>query len=161
MAVSDLVRAELARHDWSRLRCGCGSTASHVPEIFERLLNAESARDAVGCSLDGHLEVETNLFEAAVPAVGVILAALGGPVLDFPRGQLIAVLWYIASGDSHSSEIALGRSRLGDECRLKAREGIWTILHHAVNRKDQTAFDILSLIDLDQRRSDYYSSKFT
>jgi hypothetical protein len=132
-----------------------------VPEIFERILAAESASEAVGYSLDGHLEVETNLFEAAVPAVSVILAALAGPISEFSRGQLIAVLWYIVSGDSHHSEVAFGRSRLGDECRLKAREGIWVILHLAVNWHDETAFDILSLVDLDEGRSGYYASKFT
>jgi len=159
VAVSGLVRAELARHDWSQLRCGCGGTASHVPEIFEKILAADSASDAVGYSLDGHLEIETNLFEAAVPAVGVILAALAGPISDFSRGQLMAVLWYLVSGDSHHSEVALGRSRLGDECRLKAREGIWVVLHYAVNRRDETALDVLGLIDLDESRSGYFASK--
>jgi hypothetical protein len=159
LAVSALVRAELARHDWSRLRCGCGSTAGHVPEIFEKILAADSAGDAVGYALDGHLEVETNLFEVAVPAVGVILAALAGPISEFSRGQLIAVLWYMVSGESHSTEVALGRSRLGDECRLKAREGIWIIFHYAVNRRDETAMDIVGLIDLDEDRSGYYASR--
>jgi hypothetical protein len=71
-----------------------------VPEIFERILGAESAGEAFGYSLDGHLEIEANLFEVAVPAVNVTLAALAGPVSEFSRGPLIAVLRHLVGGDS-------------------------------------------------------------
>ena len=157
-SVSRLVQAELGRFDWSNLRCGCGNTAGHMPETFKQIAVAESPSDMRGYSLGGHLELETNLFEAAVPAVDVLLAALAGPLSDFARDQFIATLWYIVSGDSHRSEIERGRSRLGDECRLRARSGVWVILHYAVNRRDETALEILESIDLDDERLNYYKS---
>ncbi|MDW6060960.1 hypothetical protein SAZ11_26780 [Streptomyces sp. FXJ1.4098] len=55
MSAGALVRAELERHDWAALRCGCG-------------------------------ELDT--------------------------------LCHLVSGDSHATEQVLGRTRLGDECRL-------------------------------------------
>ena len=108
----------------------------------------------------GDLRIETNLFEVAVPAVSVILAALAGLISKFSRGQFIVMLWYLVCGDSHHSEVALGRSRLGDGCRLKDRKGIWVILHHAVNRHDETAFEMLSLVGLDEGRPGFYAAKF-
>jgi hypothetical protein len=160
MAVSNLVRAELDRYEWAQFRCGCGKTASHIPGSFEGVISGESIIDPGGDGLIGHLEIETNLFEVAVPAVGVILAALAGAIPDRIRNRLLIVLWYIASGDSHHTEMALGRMHLGDECRSRMREGIWIILHYAMNHYDETALDILELIDLDRERYSYYASKF-
>lgn len=99
--------------------------------VFGRLFGAEDVSELHGYSLDGHLKSSTNLFGVAVPAVGVLLAGLAGPVSGFARKQAIATLWYLVVGESHHSEVELGRTRLGDECRLRAREGVWVILHYA------------------------------
>lgn len=153
-----LVKAEIARYDWARFCCGCQGFGDHVPERLERLFAAEELADLRDCSLDGHLESNTNLFEVAVPAVGVLLAGLAGPVSVRVREQALATLWYLAGGESHQSEVEHGRSRLGDECRLKTREGLWVIMHHALNNCDETAFEILGLIDLDDERAGYFAA---
>lgn len=158
LQVTRLVRAEIARHDWSRLRCGCQESGEHLPELLERLLSAEDLADLRGSSLEGHLELNTNLFEIAVPAVGVLLAGLAGPLSIPAREQALATLWYLVGGESHRSEAERGRTRLGDECRLKAREGLWVILHHALNGRDETASEILGLIDLDEERAGYFAA---
>jgi hypothetical protein len=159
--VGALVRAELERHDWASLSCGCGESADHVPLMFEAILTAGTPQDMIGYTLDNHLEIGTNLFEAAVPAVGVILAALAGDPSPLARRHLLDTLCHLASGDSHATEQVRGRTRLGDECRLKAREGYWLIARAGLTGSAddaETAADICELIDLDDERSGYYQA---
>lgn len=35
---------------------------------------------------------------------------------------------------------------------------MWVILHHALNNHDETALEILGLIDLDDERAGYFAS---
>ncbi|WP_285737866.1 hypothetical protein [Kitasatospora phosalacinea] len=131
-----------------------------MPDIFRTVLEAEKAQDAVGIFLEGHLEVEGNLFEASVPAVGVILAALCGELSDYARSQLLQTLWVLSCGESHHSEVLHGRSRLGDECRLRAREGIWLVAAEGFGRNRELAADILEVVDLNEDRASYYARTF-
>ncbi|MEU5030807.1 hypothetical protein [Streptomyces milbemycinicus] len=161
MSVSALVHAELERHDWAALRCGCGESAEHVPLMFEAILTAGTPQDMIGYTLDNHLEIGTNLFEAAVPAVGVILAALAGEPSSLARRHLLDTLCHLVSGDSHATEQALGRTGLGDECRARAREGYWLIARIGLTGgadDAETAADICEFIDLDDERSGYYQA---
>lgn len=157
MSSNKLFFAELNRYDWSQFRCGCRGTAEHVPALFKLLVGAENPSDAYGVTLDGHLEVDGNLFEVAVPAVGVILAGMTGDLLPSSRLELLEALWRVLAGESHSTERSLGRGRLGDECRYKAREGIWVILQEGFGKQGEMVSEILELIDLDDARLAYYS----
>jgi hypothetical protein len=150
------VRAELDRVDWERLRCACGGGARHVPDLFRRLLEAQTDEELLAADLDGHLIDRGGLFEAAVPGVGVILAALAGPLTDAARSYLLTLLWHLVAGDPHPVEEAHGRTRLDQECRLRAREGLALILREAVSGERETAVDILELIDLDSGRVEHY-----
>jgi hypothetical protein len=150
------VQAELDRFDWAKLRCGCGDSAEHVPDIFRRLLEVDTDEETAGVDLDGHLIDRGGLFEAAVPSVSVILAALAGPLPDTTRGYLVTLLWHLVAGDPHPSEEAHGRIHLDRECQLRAREGLALILREAVCGERETAIDILELVDLDNRRVDHY-----
>lgn len=147
---------ELERRDWSQFRCGCGETAAHVPETFRRLLEAKSPEDAVGYRLDGHLEIQAMLFEAAVPAVPVILAALTGELAQFARSHFLVTLLFLVSGESHSSEVGLGREELDEECYEKAREGLWVLYHEAVSGDTENALDILEVIEEDELRLPHF-----
>ncbi|OXM74146.1 MULTISPECIES: hypothetical protein [Amycolatopsis] len=153
MTVSRLVRAELARHDWGRLRCGCGESGAHLPGTFETILEAAEPREALGARLDNHLEISGNLFEVAVPAVEVILAALAGPLSDFARVELLDMLAVLVSGDSYAGQPA----DLGAQCRLKARNGLWTILQVGYEHEAETVADILWAVDPDQPRSSHHT----
>ncbi|WP_405798480.1 hypothetical protein [Streptomyces sp. NBC_01506] len=157
--ISELVRAELDRHDWDALRCGCGGTAGHVPTMFEAIIEAGTPGDMVGHTLDNHLEVGTNLFEVSVPAVGVLLAALAGDLSPLARAEFMITLWRLASGESHSTEVAAGRAGLGDECRAGCREGLWVVGRTGLTGsadEAEMAADIVEFIDLDEERSAYY-----
>ncbi|WP_329318128.1 hypothetical protein [Streptomyces sp. NBC_01262] len=143
---------ELERHDWSGFRCGCGRSAAHIPEVFRKLLDAKSPEDAVGYRFDGHLEIQSMLFEAAVPAVPVILASLMEELALFARSHLLVTLLFLVSGESHSSELAAGREGLSGECYEKAREGLWVIYREAVSGDTENALDILEIIEEDESR---------
>jgi hypothetical protein len=150
------VRAELDRVEWDRLRCACGHGAQHVPDLFRRLLEAQTDDELLAADLEGHLVDRGGLFEAALPAVAVILAALAGPLTDAARSSLVTLLWHLVAGDPHPVEEAHGRTHLDQECRLRAREGLALILREAVSGERETAIDILELVDLDSDRVEHY-----
>ncbi|MFD5559085.1 hypothetical protein [Kitasatospora griseola] len=129
-----------------------------MPDLFRAIIEAESAAEVVGVGLEGHLEIEANLFEVAVPAVGVILGAMSGSLSPFARSQLQIMLWRLVYGESHGTEVAVGRARLGDECRLRAREGIWIVLQEGLAGDGEMMVDILEAIDLDDARLSYYKN---
>ncbi|MFJ1796626.1 hypothetical protein [Kitasatospora griseola] len=161
LGVSELVRVELERHGWGAMRCGCGDSAEHVPLMFEAIVEAETPQDMIGYTLDNHLEFNANLFEVAVPAVSVILAALAGELSTRARDHLLITLWRLAAGDAHNTEQALGRIGLGGECRAKTREGLWLILQLGLTGSADdadTAADLRELIDLDDGRSAFYQA---
>jgi hypothetical protein len=162
--VSELVRLELERHDWAALRCGCGGTAEHVPVMFATILEADTPGDMIGYTLDNHLEIQTNLFECAVPAVGVILAALAGEHSPLARSHFMMVLWWLVIGDPHHSEAARGAVDLDDRCRAKAREGLWIILRTGLEGSAddaETAADICEAIDPDEPRLAFYRARLS
>ncbi|MEU8659931.1 hypothetical protein [Actinoplanes philippinensis] len=149
--------AEIGRHDWSRLRCGCGEPAGHVADMFRTLIRAPEAGDASGVDFDGHLERLGGLYEPAVPAVGVILAALAGEPPAHARADLIFLLAILVSGDSHPDEEARGLHTLGADVRHRAREGIWVILRHVFGPDRDDAGTILEIIDPDAARRAHYA----
>ncbi|MEV5969306.1 hypothetical protein [Streptomyces sp. NPDC051921] len=130
MGTSELVRAELARHDWAALGCGCGDGAEHVPLLFETILEAETVRDMRGYTLQDHIVVDTSLYECTPPAVGVVLAALAGHVSPPAREELLEALSYIAIGASHApGGLSPEEARLEEGCRAAAHEGFWVLAH--------------------------------
>jgi hypothetical protein len=161
VSISKLVSAELQRHDWRALRCGCGDSAEHVPLMFKAIIDAETPRDMIGYTFDDHLELNSNLFEVSVPAVSVILAGLAGGLSSLARGHFLITLWRMVGGESHDTEEIQGRIRLGDECRARTREGLWLIvqlgLAGSADDADMAA-DICELIDLDDERSSFYQT---
>lgn len=129
--------------------------------MFEVIIEAETARDMIGYTLDDHLERGTNLFEASVPAVGVILAALAGELSPMARRHFLDTLWRMVSGESCASEASLGRTRLGDECRTRCREGLWVVVQVGLTGgadEAGTAADIFEFVDPDEARSAAYQS---
>ncbi|MBO3744201.1 hypothetical protein [Actinoplanes flavus] len=125
--------------------------------MFRSLVQATDPVEVRGLDFSGHLEVNGGLFEVAVPALTVILAALAGDMTDFAEVELIWLLESLVSGDSHYSEEALGRPDLGLDCRTLAREGIWVIHRYVFGHNREEAGNVLSIIEFDGPRRDYYS----
>ncbi|MEV7228788.1 hypothetical protein AB0M79_17450 [Polymorphospora sp. NPDC051019] len=114
-----------ARFDWSGLRCGCDQGARHVPSSFAALVAAQTEEEADGAGLRNHIEVQSMLFESAVPVVSMILAALDEELLtDAARWGLLYLLMVLVLGESEHVEVLSGRPDLELECRDAARDGI-------------------------------------
>ncbi|WP_405585474.1 hypothetical protein [Streptomyces sp. NBC_01190] len=153
------VSIELKRRDWGGYRCGCGDTADHLVETFKRLLYAEVPEDVVDYGLDGHVEIQSMLFEVALPATSLIMAALMEDLPAFVRAHFLVTLLRIVSGESHSSEVEAGNGDLQEECIDSAREGLWLLYREAMSGDTQNAIDILEFIDFDEDRLDFYKSE--
>lgn len=154
-----VVSIELERHGWSDYRCGCGSNAGHVADTFRKLLSAHVPSDVSSYGLDGHLEVQAMVFEVAVPATSVIMAALMEELPPFVRGHLMVTLLRLVSGESHASEIAAGRVNLQEECIAVVQDGMWLLYREAAVGDVENAIDILEFVESDERKFDYYRSR--
>lgn len=126
---------EAARHDWPTIRCGCPRGARHVPGSFATLLAARTESEAKGTGLLNDVEVQSMLFEAAVPVTSMTIAALGEEGLPLPvRRRLLYLLLILVSGESHHTEADLGRPDLDVECQEAARAAI-PLLHAELARE--------------------------
>ena len=144
-------RIELDRIDWAAYRTppGAGPT---VPEVFARLFDADTPDDAVGYSLEQKLEVQSMVFEVALPAVGVMLAALADRPPVWLESELLDALHCVIMGEPHHTEAALGNDSLVEQCVERARHGIW-VLYGNLSRSNADWFlDILGEADPDAAR---------
>ncbi|MFF9094184.1 hypothetical protein ACF1AX_13815 [Streptomyces sp. NPDC014802] len=158
--MSELVRAELRRVDWASLRCGCGDSAEHVPLMFEAIITAETPRDMIGYTLEGHVEESTIIFECTPPAVGVIMAALAGDLSALARGVLLQTLSFVAAGSGDHEPESEGAG-LGDACRARAQEGFWRLLHLGLTgtaEDAETVADICEFFELGGDKATLYQA---
>ncbi|MGX4735063.1 hypothetical protein [Kitasatospora griseola] len=159
MDVSELVRVELARHDWTALSCACGDSAEHLPLVFEALLTAESPQDARGYYLTGHVEYSCLIAECTGPAIGVILAALAGEVSPAVRSEFLETLLCAAYGSGYDTASPSARAK--DEFRAMVREGFWLLMQAGLTGSAQdaeTVADLCEYYDLGDQKSTHYQS---
>jgi hypothetical protein len=145
-------RIELARHDWGSFRAPLHG-GPPVPEIFSRMLDGGNANESIGYSLDERLETQSMVYEIALAATGVILAAFaGGRLAQWVEDEFITALHNILYGEPHHTELDLGNDDLVDRCVEKARDGVWGM--YASLRKSNALWmiDMLRLVDRDQDR---------
>jgi hypothetical protein len=124
--VNVVTRALVTSVDWAALRTDSGSGAG-LPQAFDDLSRAssESAANKAYWKIDNEVIVQGELYEAAVPALEVLLslapATLPGPA----RRSVAELIQQIAFGQPHSSEIELGNADIVDRCMSLASEAIW------------------------------------
>jgi hypothetical protein len=154
--VFSAVSIELSRHDWGSLATDHG-TAAEVPAAVTALVAATTAEEAAQLSgnLDNVVIVQSNLYEAAVPLVSVLCAALTD---DLPAAARSRVLWLIChtvNGETHYSEIEAGRPDLEIRAREVARAGLWLFyreLLHGDPADTEDVVDILDVVETDRVR---------
>ncbi|MFI9272631.1 WD40 repeat domain-containing protein [Kitasatospora sp. NPDC052896] len=137
-----------ARFNWSELRCGCRRGARHVPGSFAELVAATTPEEASGAGLVDDVTRHGLLFEAAVPMVSVIIAALEHEELAAPaRLRMLALLSSFVGGESDSTEVANGRPDLEVECCEAAEPAMALLYEELANEKcpggGEFAFEIL------------------
>lgn len=152
-----LIQAE--RIDWASLRCGCGNTGAHIPETFARLLVAGTPHEMADASLEGHVYVQSLLFEVAVPVTSMIVAALSEGTSEAVHNRLLDELISCVGGESHWSEVEAGAPDIEVDCQVAAREGIWTLYQEYATGRASMARMILDAVDTDRERFEYFDAK--
>ena len=151
--MKDLAKREISRVDWSLLPV-MGDRSSSVPTSLIGLLEARSEDEAEKFywKLENVVVVQGQLFEAAPATVSVLLAALAEGVSSVVKAHVLELIFQLVAGESEEDAVARGNAALGDECRVRAREGIWTLYSELVGEHHRAVRDILARIDQDESR---------
>jgi hypothetical protein len=158
--VLSAVSMELSRYDWGSLVTDHG-TAAEVPATVAALVAATTETEARyhSSTLDQVVIVQCNLYEAAVPLVSVLCAAL---TEDLPAAARRKVLWLISeivNGDTHRSEVEAGRPDLEVRAQEVARAALWLFyreLLHGDPANTQNVVDILDAVETDRARFEQF-----
>ena len=137
---------EIDRIDWGAYECRCGERG-HVGEDLRRIISARSVTEMGGATLDGHVEDQAMLAPVAVPAVGVIMAALQEDLAPVVRDDLILTLWRVVLGEARES--------VKTEVYERVRDGIWSVYREAVRGDPEAALAILEYVEHDSARLDH------
>lgn len=146
--------AEANRYRWDRLRTATG-VATDVPEILLNLLQADSEDDAElnYWGLENTLFIQGQLFEAAAPATSVVMAGLADGVHGDARVWVLELLFQMVNGVSHRDEAARGLADIGEDCRRRAREGLWLVYRELGHKwSHELARNIVEILDSDVGR---------
>jgi hypothetical protein len=127
--MNPLTRYELDAVDWPDQRVIEGRDGADIPGAVDKLMAARSEADAEAAywMLDNRVVVQGQLFEAALPLVPVLLAALTDPLPAFVRVHLADLLIEITRGTPDETELARGNSDLAERIKRAARAGLWLI----------------------------------
>lgn len=152
----ELVELEIACHDWAALDCGCDRSATHVAADLSRMARATTAEDADIEMLSGHVFIPSVLYEPAVPAVSVALAALADDVAPPAREGMLELLSMLSAGEGQAMDAAARGRDLPAECIAAIRPGIWLLYSEVFAgrslRAAAHAYETLTLIDANANR---------
>jgi hypothetical protein len=148
------VDAEIDHVDWSAIACPCGQDGEHLADLLRGLLESGTRFDV--SSLDGHVMVSSSIYEPAVPAVSVFLAALAGDAATGTREAALEALLFIMSADGQSADAASAGRDLIRECVESTRLGSWLLYAEIFSGRSVDAagyaFEVLTLIENDAGR---------
>ncbi|MER6315364.1 hypothetical protein ABT237_16530 [Streptomyces sp. NPDC001581] len=103
--VPDAVAAEIARHDWESIECGCGRSAGH---LLAAVRDAAEGHPAAFHALEGHAFFAENLKPPAPAVCGVLMAVWSAqPPRQATREALLwtllALLCTVDDGGTHEA----------------------------------------------------------
>jgi len=154
--VLSAVSIELNRHDWGSLATVYG-TAAEVPAEVAALVAATTEAEAERHYdyLGNNVVVQGNLYEAAVPLVSVLCAALTEESPAAARTETLRLVTEIVLGDTHYSEVHAGRPDLAERARERARAGLWLFyreLRHGDPADTDVVLGIIQAVETDRAR---------
>ncbi|MGW1563260.1 hypothetical protein ACWCQ1_43265 [Streptomyces sp. NPDC002144] len=117
------------------------------------------SQELADASLEGHVYVQSLLFEVALPVTSVIVAALSEETSETVHARLLDELISCVSGESHGTEGEAGASELEIDCQIAAREGIWTLYQEYATGRASMARMILDAVDTDRERFECFDAK--
>lgn len=150
-----LARAELARHDWDSIECGCGLPSRHLLDTLESIIDG-NASGAIG-SLENHVFVQSVLMSPAPAVCAVVMALMvDGMAPDQVRDVLRLILGFAAGeedGDTLESSLYL-------QCAAVIRDGLLLVYREFLAARSPEvkgyADDILEIIEEDSARLEFY-----
>ncbi|MFF9646639.1 hypothetical protein [Kitasatospora aureofaciens] len=145
----NLAVAEIDRHNWSAIECGCGKSAEHLVPLLRSITETRSA--AAIHSLDNHVFIQSNLMPPAPAVCSVFMAMLAdGIPVDQTRGVL--------------SCVAAEETSLYEQCFETVREGLWTVYRELLAAEPRSvsahhALDSAEIVEEGTERFDFYRSR--
>lgn len=122
-----------------------------MADVFARLFDGGSPTG--GYTLDERLSTQSMLYEIALPATGVIVAALaGGPLEPWVENDYLNALHTVVNGEPHRTELELGHTDLAEQCAARAKAGIWAMYSVMRRSNAEWLLDILDTVDEDRER---------
>ncbi|WP_328792017.1 hypothetical protein [Streptomyces sp. NBC_00273] len=117
--VPDAVAAEIARHDWESIECGCGRSAGH---LMDAVRDAAEGHPSAFHALEGHVFFAEHLKPPAPAVCGVLMAVWAAhPPRRATREALLwtllALLCTVDDGGTHEAG-------LHGQCTAFIRTGI-------------------------------------
>ncbi|MEU8436688.1 hypothetical protein AB0F18_28025 [Streptomyces sp. NPDC029216] len=113
------VGAEIARHDWASVECGCGRSAGHLEDT---LWHAAEGHPAAFHALEGHVFARSRLWPPAPAACGVLMAVWSaGPPRLATREALLWTLLALLNTEDDGSPYEAG---LYGQCAAFVRAGL-------------------------------------
>jgi hypothetical protein len=154
MSAEHLAELELNRWDWSRFRQATGN-AGHVPGAIRALLDSGTPDDVdiPYWKLENHIVVQGQLYQAALPAVSVLIAALTWTERpSWVRVGVLDLLFQLVNGTAHESEVTANGIDLAESCKQAARQGLWVLYRELLDGERDAAKDVLFEIERNHDR---------
>ncbi|MGW8784461.1 hypothetical protein ACWGNM_41260 [Streptomyces sp. NPDC055796] len=155
--MDSFIRAEIERHDWGGMECGCEQVADHLPKLLQSV--ADGRRGVVE-ALDNHVFIQSNLMEPAPAVAAVAMAMLADDLPTSSVGDAVWILWHIAEseGETDSDEVPLF-----SESIAQIRQGLWSLYRELVRTQDERikerVLDILRVVESNTERLRFYVSR--
>lgn len=109
--------------------------------------------------MEGHVYIQSLLFEVAIPVTSLIVSALHEEISEEVRVELLDDLGACVGGESHWTEIEAGAPELEIDCRIAAREGVWALYREYATGRAALVRPILQVVDEDEDRFAYFDAK--
>lgn len=152
-----IARAEIDRHDWAAIECGCGLPASHMlGGLLEDVLTAHpSALHA----LEGHAFDQSFLRDPAPAVASVALGMLAGGLPSEQAGEVLWLMRVLAAsegGDEHPES-----SSLYARCFRVLRSGLVLVYREFLNnpRARVDGGELLEILEADQGKLAFYEER--
>ncbi|MER6424085.1 hypothetical protein [Streptomyces sp. NPDC001137] len=153
-----LARAELERHDWDAIQCGCGRSARHLLDTLETIL-AGGAFGAVR-SLDDHVLIQSVLMPPAPAVCAVVMAHLADGMAVAQEQEILWLLLALVAGEVDGDSV---EDSLQMRCVETVRDGLWLVYRAYLDASGPVAKgyadDVLDIVEWDPVRLEHYRAR--
>ncbi|MER6369515.1 hypothetical protein ABT255_14265 [Streptomyces mirabilis] len=146
-----LARAELQRHDWDAIPCGCGQPAGRLLGALESVIAGKAS--GVIWALDDHVFVQSVLMPPAPAVCAVVMACMADGIAPGQEQELLRLLLGLVAGEEDGDSV---ESSLQLRCFETVRDGLWLVYRAFLNAQGPEAKgyadDVLEIAEWDAGR---------